>query len=182
MRLLEIQHSLKQEIENFPYPASKYKYRSSTLDFQNKSGIHVTQNYKMPDGLPVEVVYRYLSSVLRALDTRKIKKAEYDARVNRLADEVIRLNPELKSIQAPNVFQPEVHILTAALSLFPVEDIKSYVEDGKTARWYISQPDKDLRFKMISEIENLTGANIYWVMSDSTLQKVYSKVMKKYKK
>lgn len=181
MKLFEIQTRLRDEIESFPYLKQNFKYDSSPLKFQTKSGIKVCQYYKMPENIPVEEVYRYYSSILSALDRRKIKKNEANARIQRLTSSVLSLNPDLAAIQNPEILNAEGHVLIAALSLFPIEDIKSYVVEGKTNRWYISQPDWSQRYKMQAEIENLTGAPIHWVMSNSTLNRVYNEVVKKYK-
>lgn len=181
MRLFEIETSLRQEIENFPFMRKNFVYQSSTLDFERKTGIKVSQDYKMPDNLTVEEVYKYASSVLRALDTRKIKTQEYRNRMKFIYDSIENLNPVLKTIQSPMVKNVEGHVLTAVLSRFNIDDIRSYVVDGKTGRWYINQPDfLETRHKKLEEIERRTGANVYWVMSQKTLDRVYAEVIKKY--
>jgi hypothetical protein len=180
MRLFEIETSLRQEIENFPFVKKSFVYRSSTLDFEKKTGIKVSQDYKMPDNLTVEEVYKYSSSVLRALDTRKIKTQEYRNRMKFIYDSIENLNPVLKTIQSP-IENVEGHVLTAVLSRFNIDDIRSYVVDGKTGRWYINQPDYlETRYKKLEEIEQRTGAKITWIMSPKTLDRVYAEVLKKY--
>ena len=180
MRLIEIQTTLKREIEEFPYPRARFTYQSSPLDFQKKSGIQVCQHYNMPDNLSVEEVYKYYSSVLRALDTRKIKRNEADNRMSFIYDSIERVNPELRTITS--VYDNrEGHITTAVLSLFNIDDIRAYVEEGKSGRWYLGQPDYEARYKKQSEIETLTGAPITWIMCNKTLDRVYAEVCKKYK-
>lgn len=158
-----------------------YSYNSSPLNFERKSGIKVCQQYKMPEGLSVEEIYRYYSSILAAADRRKIKTEEVNQRIQQVTDSVMQLNPELAAIvSGSNVQNVAGHVLIAALSLFPVEDIKAYVLEGKTSRWYI---DNDpTRYPKEHEIEVLSGAPIHWVMSDATLDRVYTEVCKKYKK
>lgn len=182
MRLFEIDAPLKNDIDTFQFMKPRFVYDSSPLKFQNKSGIKVAQYYKMPDGLSVEEIYRYLSSILRALDTRKIKSSEAKVRMNRIVDSVKQLNPEVAAIRNDSIKNADMHVLTGVLSLFPIDDIKAYVEEEKTYRWYINQPDWPERYKMISEIESLTGAPILWVMSDKTLDRVYKEALKKFKK
>lgn len=182
MKLYEITQSLRNEIETFPFKKKNFTYDSSTLDFQNKSGIKVCQFYKMPDNLSVETIYHYISSVLRALDTRKIKKKEADDRIKYVYNEIEKLNPILKRARNSNVQKDYSHILTAALSLFNIDDIISFVKDEKTGRYYMNRPDWDERYNKINEIETLTNANIYWIMCDKTLDRVYKEVCKKYKK
>lgn len=179
MRLFEIETSLKQEVESFPYMMKRFVYSSSPLNFETKSGIHVTQHYKMPENLPVDDVYKYYSSILSALDRRKIKRSEAQERTDRIYNSVVQLNPELKTIKSD--FQnAEGHVLTAALSLYNIDDIKGYVEEGKTSIWYIN--NEPGRYAALREIEQLTGAKITWVMSNKTFNRVYAEVCEKYKK
>jgi hypothetical protein len=160
---------------------NNFSYTSSTLNFQKKSGIKVCGNYKMPDNLSVEEIYKYYSSILGALDRRKIKRAEVNSRIDFIYSQILRLNPIIGTING-NFQNTEGHVLIAVLSLFNMDDIKSYVEEGKTLRWYLNQPDWDIRYKKQKEIETLTGAPIHWVMCDKTFNRVYTEVCKKYKK
>jgi hypothetical protein len=181
MRLFEIHNSLSNEIKTFPFMRKTYSYSSSPLNFERKSGIKVAQHYKMPEGLSVEDAYKYYSSILSALDSGKIKKDEANRRIKEITDSVMNLNPELATIaNSSNVQDAAGHVLIAALSLFPIQDIRSYVVDGKTSRWYAT--NDPTRYPKTKEIEELTGAPIHWVMSDNTLNRVYAEVCKKYKK
>lgn len=183
MRLFEIEaFSLKQDIETFPFMKKRFVYFSSPLDFQNKSGIAVCQHYTMPENLSEEEIYHYLASVLAALDRNHINRAEYRKRCKHIYDSILNLNSDLASIHNDNKENVDAHVITGALSLFNIDDIKSYVEDEKTFGWYMHQPDWPERYKMLNEIETLTGARITWVMCDKTLNRVYKEVLLKFKK
>lgn len=173
--------SLKDIINSFPWMSKNYKFDSSPLNFEKKTGIKVAQYYNMPENLSVKMIYHYLSSVLQALDRRRIRTAEMKARIEHLYAAVEKVNPKLKTIDGSSwINGGDSHKLTAVLSLFPFDDIKPYVEDGKTNRWYMNQPDWPERWKKINTIELLTGALITWVMSPKTLDRVYNEVLKKY--
>ena len=179
MRLCEIESSLAKEIQSFPFLKKNFQFDSSTLNFQNQTGIKVAQYYKMPEGLSVQEVYRYLNSLYAALDRRQMKSADVRHRVESLYDSIEKLNPELASINQNNVRDAKEHILTAVLSLFPINDIESYVGDGKTGTWYLKRPDWPERYNKISQIEKSTGAGINWIPSPDTLDRIYKQVIKK---
>ena len=181
MKIHEIESSLTKEIQSFPVYRKRWSYDSSPQQFEKKSGIKIAQDYKMPEGLTVEEIYRYLASVYRAEDSRKIKRAESRQRSKNVYDAILKLNPQLATIDNGTIVDAWGHILTAVLSRFPFDDIYSYVHDGKTGTYYYNRPDWPERYRKEKYIETVTGAPIHWVLSDKTLNYLLKKVKAKKK-
>lgn len=112
----------------------------------------------------ISYVARYFNNLAHGIR----ESEDWEDELRTTVAELIRLNPELSIVRYnPDDIEQTFRVLDGALSGFNPDDINYYVNEWEQADRNYSNAYKDL-------LEEHLPANIYWIASPATLQKIKS--------
>ena len=125
----------------------------------------IFKDWKMP-GDPDEIGY-YIEKWSDELENKKTADKASDNLIG-LYKTILELNPELKGLGEPKSWDNILDFCRGPLSKFNLDDIKFYAElpwNDKVMYNRKNQPIMD-------EIHKITGTQVQWVMSPTTIERV----------